>query len=118
MTEATQFLFLLTCEDDKAQKRHVHLAAVASTEPSPSLWKEMRCPILPPKGESWESIFRCALQEDKLITVSSVVTPAQFARGQNVGCRSTVIAAVTLKSIILTLALYEGKDGVFLLRWR
>lgn len=56
-----------------------------------------------------------ALQEDKLITVSSVVTPAQFARGQNVGRGSTVIAAVTLKSIILTLALYKGEDGVLLL---
>lgn len=57
------------------------------------------------------------LQEDKLVTVSSVVTPAQYARGKNVGCGSTVITAVTLKSVILTLALYEGKDGVLLLRW-
>ena len=59
-----------------------------------------------------------ALEEDKLITVSSVVTPAQFARGQDEGCRSAVNAAVTLKSVVLTLALYEGEDGVLLLGWR
>lgn len=115
MTEVTQFLFLLTSEGDKAQKRH--LSAAPSTESSLSLWEEMRCPLLPTTGECWESILLCVLQEDKLITVPSVVTPAQSAGGQDVGCGSTVIAAVTLKSIILTLALYEGKDGVLLRRW-
>lgn len=56
------------------------------------------------------------LQEDKLVTVSSIVTPELIARGQDVGSRATFIAAVTFKSIILTLALNEGKDGVLLLR--
>lgn len=70
---------------------------------------------LPPTGENWDSI---QLQEDELIAASSVVSLAQFARRQNVGCRSTVITAVTLESIVLTVALYKGKDGVLLLRWR
>lgn len=72
--------------------------------------------FLPPTGESKESSQ--ALEEDKLITVSPVVNPAQFARRQDVGCRSTVITTVTFKSIVLTLALYEGKDGVLLLGGR
>lgn len=56
------------------------------------------------------------LQEDELVTVSSVVAPAQPARGQDVGCGSSVIAAVTLESVILTPTLHEGEDGVLLLR--
>lgn len=80
--------------------------------PLKRIWGVLLCPL----SVRAERAF--CLQEDKLITVSSVVTPAQFAQGQNVGCRSTVIAAVTFKSIILTLTLHEGEDGVLLLRWR
>lgn len=54
--------------------------------------------ILPSStGESWYSI---QLQKDKLVAVPPVA--ADFAWGQNVGSRSSVIAAVTLKSVILT----------------
>lgn len=56
----------------------------------------------------------CGLQEDKLVTVSSVVAPPQFARWQNVGGGSSV-AALTLKSVILAATLYEGEQRVPLL---
>lgn len=58
-------------------------------------------------------------QENKIIAVSSVVAPAQFARRQDVGRGSTVVAAVTLKSIVLTPPLNKSKDGVLLFgRWQ
>lgn len=57
-----------------------------------------------------------ALQKHKLITIFSVFTPAPLGQRQGVSCRSTVIAAVTLQSKVLTPALYEGEDGILLLR--
>lgn len=59
----------------------------------------------------------CGLQEDKLVTVSSVVAPPQFARWQNVGGGSSV-AALTFKSVILAATLYEGEQRVPLLWWQ
>lgn len=56
----------------------------------------------------------CSLQEDKLVTVSSVVAPPQFAQWQNVGAGSGV-AALTFKSVILAATLDEGEQRVPLL---
>lgn len=56
------------------------------------------------------------LQEDKLVTVSSVVVPPRFAQWQNVAGGSAV-TALTFKSVILTATLDEGEQRVPLL-WR
>lgn len=69
---------------------------------------------MPSTGSRREYIFLFGSQENKIVAVSPVVAPAQFPRRQDVGCRSTVVAAVTLKSIVLTPPLNEGKDGVLL----
>lgn len=96
-------------------KNCVHLGAACATVLSVILLKLLRVFLLPSTGESWDSV---QLQKDKLVAVSSVVALAHFAWGQNVSCRSSVITAVALKSIILTAALHKCKDRVLLLWWR
>lgn len=98
----------------EAQKNCVHLGAACATVLSVILLKVLRVFLLPSTGESGD---RVQLQKDKLVAVSSVVALAHFAWGQNVSCRSSVITAVALKSIVLTAALHKCKDRVLLLWW-
>lgn len=80
------------------------------------------CPEIPFKKDA--SVFfrqlvvradtSCGLQEDKLVAVSSVVVPPQLAGRQNVG-GGTTVTALTFKSVILTVTLYEGEERVPLL---
>lgn len=98
----------------KISDSHVRLVATATPDASSSLSKGNTKVYVCP-----ESISSRRSQEHKLIAVSSVAIPAQFSWRQDVSCRTTVVAAVTLKSIVLTPPFYECKDGVLLLwRWQ
>lgn len=72
------FKSLFTSEGDKAQEHHVHLAAALSTD-EPLTLKGIEVSVSAPRRWELRKHSPQALQKDKLITVSSVVTPAPLA---------------------------------------
>ena len=89
--------------------------SIESTQaPIPSPYWSLSAGPASPRPSSSSSAWEPASKEDKVVCAGpGGAVPAQPPRGQDVG-RPGGTDALAFQSVVLTLALHEGEDGVLL----